>query len=914
VPWNTGLFLKSEMGGLKMIARTISHYKIIDLLGKGGMGVVYKARDNRLDRDIALKFLHKQLTATNEEKQRFIQEAKAAAALNHPNICTIHSIEEYEGQDFISMEYVEGVTLRQKPEVSGSNHTPESAASAARHWSKSRGSGTWNLEPETAIEYSIQIAEALATAHEKGIVHRDIKPENIMVDSKNRIRVMDFGLAKLRGAMNITKSGSTVGTVAYMSPEQIQGRDVDHRSDIFSFGIVLYEMLAGHTPFRAEHEAAMLYSIANEDPQSVSYSVPGISSQLENLIERTLEKDPSDRYQSMEDLLSDLRRLKRKTSKKVAIPASTASTTSTTSLKEQRVDTYTGAVTRSPIFYSAIILLLVITVAASYLLFFLPEKPDTPLLNPDRIFVAAFENRTGDPTLDPIGRLVSDWITQGILHNEFAEVITTTTMLQMIQHAGLVGGGLEDRAKLIELAEATQSGILVSGMFHQVGEDIQLHAQIIDAQKNDVILTLEPVRGPRSEPMKAINDLQQRIMGALAMHVFPGWDIRMFSDPPIYEAYVELMEGNRYFGLDYDRAFEHYRRAIEIDPEMVGPKLRIAVAYGNIGQLSKADSILQSIDRERDRLSSYQRYLLDWYRFSLQGKEEEALAMLLHVESITPMNPSTNYAVGISALYLNRPGKTVETYTNVDFQDYLTEFPEASWRFGILSNAYHLLGNYKKELEAAREAKQYFPTDLNRRADEVSALAALGKVDELHKVIDQSKSIEPSAGDVGSVMLTASLALRAHGNKTEALVIAEQAVQWYNEHDTVNGSGLAEAYYLAERWDEAYVLYEELSAENPDNISYQGGLGTLAARKGNEEVARRIASELQDTDQKYLFGWHTYLRARIHALLGEHAVAVHLIQESFKQGRSFGVYIHHDIDFEPLRDYPPFQDLLKPIG
>ncbi len=890
------------------------------------MGVVYKARDTRLDRTVALKFLPPQLTVTDEDKQRFLQEAKAAVALNHPNICTIHSIEEHEGQDFISMEYVEGVTLRQKPEVSGSAHAPESGGSADGQRSKSRGPGTWNLKPETAIEYSIQIAEALAAAHEKGIVHRDIKPENIMVDSKNRIRVMDFGLAKLRGAMNITKAGSTVGTVAYMSPEQIQGEDVDHRSDMFSFGVVLYEMLAGHTPFRAEHEAAMLYSIVNEDPQPVSSSVPGISSQLENLIERTLEKDPSDRYQSMEDLLSDLRRLKRKTSKKVAVPVNTAltassessessaSTASTASLKEQPVDTYTGAVTRSPIFYSAIILFLVITAAASYLLFFLPEKPDTPVLNPDRIFVAAFENRTGDPTLDPIGRLVSDWITQGILHNEFAEVITTTTMLQMIQHAGLVGGGLEDRAKLIGLAKATQSGILVSGMFHQVGEDIQLHAQIIDAQRDDVILTLEPVRGPRSEPMKAINDMQQKILGALATHFLSGWDLKIRSDPPIYEAYVEFMEGNRFFGLDYDRAFEHYRRAIEIDPEYFPPKLRIAVAYGNIGQRAKADSVLQSIDRERDRLSSYERYWLDHFRFVLQGKCEEELAMLLHLESITPMDPTTNYLVGRSALRLNRPGKTVETYTKVDFQDYLTEFPEASWRFGVLSSAYHLLGDYKKELEAAREGQQYFPNDLFHLANEVSALAALGKVEELHKVIEQSKSIEPSAGSVGSVMFTASLELRAHGNRTEALQIAEQAIRWYEDHDPENKSGFANALYLAERWDEAYVLYEELSAENHDNIFFQGRMGTLAARKGNEEEARRIASELKDTDREYLFGSHTYVRARIHALLGEYAEAVKLIQESFDQGNGFGVYIHRDIDLEPLRDYPPFQELLKPKG
>jgi len=220
-----------------------SHYKIIEKLGEGGMGVVYKAQDNKLDRTVALKFLPSHLTKSDEDKQRFIREAKAAAALNHPHICTIHAVDEYDGSQFIVMEYVDGVTLRQKSEVRDQT-------------SVSSKPGNWNLELGTVVDYALQIAEALSEAHDKGIVHRDIKPENIMVDSKDRIKVMDFGLAKLKGAGNLTKSGSTVGTMAYMSPEQIQGDEIDHRSDIFSFGIVLYEMLTGKTPFRGEHEAA----------------------------------------------------------------------------------------------------------------------------------------------------------------------------------------------------------------------------------------------------------------------------------------------------------------------------------------------------------------------------------------------------------------------------------------------------------------------------------------------------------------------------------------------------------------------------------------------------------------------------------------------------------------------------------
>src|SRR5512140_285831 len=226
-----------------MIGQTISQYRILEKLGEGGMGVVYKAQDTKLDRIVALKFLPHHLTANEAEKARFLQEAKAAATLNHPDVCTIHDSQNAEGHQFIVMEYVEGKTLHDVV--------------------------TSSLKLDAAVSYAIQIAEALDEAHSKGIVHRDIKAENIMVNSKNQIKVMDFGLAKLKGSLKLTRTSSTVGTLAYMAPEQIQGAEADARSDIFSFGVVLYEMLTGHLPFRGEHEAAILYSIVNEDPEAL---------------------------------------------------------------------------------------------------------------------------------------------------------------------------------------------------------------------------------------------------------------------------------------------------------------------------------------------------------------------------------------------------------------------------------------------------------------------------------------------------------------------------------------------------------------------------------------------------------------------------------------------------------------------
>jgi eukaryotic-like serine/threonine-protein kinase len=266
-----------------MVGQTISNYKILEKLGEGGMGVVYKAHDTKLDRTVALKFLPLSITSSDEARERFIREAKTAAALNHPNICTIFAVDEHDGNQFIVMEYIDGVTVRNQLE-------------------------TKNTKLETIINYALQIAEALAEAHEKGIVHRDIKPENIMVDSKNRIKVMDFGLAKIKGSMNLTKSGSTVGTTRYMSPEQIQGGELDARSDIWSFGVVLYEMLTGQSPFHGEYEPALLYQILNESPLPISRYRDDVSEELEQYIIRMLEKEPGTRYDSFSSVIHDLRK------------------------------------------------------------------------------------------------------------------------------------------------------------------------------------------------------------------------------------------------------------------------------------------------------------------------------------------------------------------------------------------------------------------------------------------------------------------------------------------------------------------------------------------------------------------------------------------------------------------------------
>ena len=268
-----------------MIGKTSSHYKILEKLGEGGMGVVYKAEDTKLQRVVALKFLPENLTRDAEAKARLIQEARAAAALNHPNICTIYEIDESEGQVFLALEFIEGETLKKKVNSD-------------------------QLSVTSVIEYALQIASGLQAAHERGVVHRDIKSANVMLTTKGQIKIMDFGLAKLAGSSLLTKEKSTMGTVAYMSPEQARGRKVDPRTDLWSFGVVLYEMLTGQLPFQSDHEQVMIYAIINETPEPISDLRPDTPKELEDIVNKALTKNPDKRYQNVDAMLADLQACK----------------------------------------------------------------------------------------------------------------------------------------------------------------------------------------------------------------------------------------------------------------------------------------------------------------------------------------------------------------------------------------------------------------------------------------------------------------------------------------------------------------------------------------------------------------------------------------------------------------------------
>jgi len=381
-----------------MIGQTVLHYKILEELGRGGMGEVYKAQDTKLDRFVALKFLPSQMTASEDDKARFIQEAKAASAMNHPNVCTIYDIQDNNGQLFIVMEYVEGKTLKDKKD---------------------------SISEKQILEIGIQVSEGLAAAHEKGIVHRDIKPENIMVRKDGIVQIMDFGLAKLRetsGVSRLTKAGATMGTMGYMSPEQVQGLDVDYRTDIFSLGVVLYELFIGEPPFKGIHETAIMYEIVNVDPPPLSTVKKGIDPELDRIILECLEKDKDERCQSAKELAKDLRKVKKSTghrksrvysvnTKSFQTQPSSISESGATTLKDIPIKSFFRSIFYNPKLSWSLILLLTVSIILVLFLFVL-NKPVTKIhevkasiLPPHRI---NFDNGRGSNlTISPNGQFIS---------------------------------------------------------------------------------------------------------------------------------------------------------------------------------------------------------------------------------------------------------------------------------------------------------------------------------------------------------------------------------------------------------------------------------------------------------------------------------------------------------------------------
>jgi tetratricopeptide (TPR) repeat protein len=541
-------------------------------------------------------------------------------------------------------------------------------------------------------------------------------------------------------------------------------------------------------------------------------------------------------------------------------------------------------------------------------------------VNPKRVVVAPFENKTGDPSLDLIGSIAADWITQGV---------SQISVLEVSPQGAPAASGKPDKGKpgsgsgpidLKALSEETGAGTVITGSYYLSGEDLEFQFQITDILNSRLLQGMTGIKGKLRARMETIDVLRRRIMGAMAQLFDYGMTAVAGETPPLYEAYQEYLLGVELFGKDYAEADRHFIRANEIDPGFLWPMFWVAIGNGNQGEYAKADVILRRLDQDRERFTPYGRHLMDWFRADIQGRYEDSLRSVQEVMRLVPWSTTIIYLVGDEALPANRPQVTINTYQTLsrDSKEVFSAQPTGHWYIGNLARAYHMLGQYDKELEEVRGAQKYFRDNLAVKADEVRALAALGKTAEIAIAVEESLTSASETGTAGEVMLEAAAELRAHGMMDGSRAYAQKAVQWYRDKAAGGAArearlnDLAGALYAAELWEEARTIFNKLYTKEPENPDYLGRLGTLAARLGERTEAQRISEKLQAFNRPFLFGSPPFFRARIASILGERDQAISLLREAFAQGLRFNISIHRDLDFEPLWDYAPFKELIKP--
>jgi len=414
----------------------VGHYKIISKIGAGGMGEVYLAEDTKLDRKVALKFLPSHLCQDDASRDRFTREAKAAAKLDHPNIVPVHEVSEFQGRPFFAMAHIEGKSLREVIKEG-------------------------KLTVSEAVNLTMQICEGPNEAHTAGVVHRDIKPGNIIIDRKSKARLLDFGLATVTGEKKLTKTGSTLGTVGYTSPEQVQGEKTDHRSDLFSVGVVLYEMIAGRGPFEDEHEAAIHYNIVNEEPEPMSRYKTGVSGELQQIIDKALVKDPSLRYQHADDMLTDLRRLK------------------------------LGVAAPSKKSFGKILIPAAIVIIALLVLVLRPWKLEISsrqevVAQENKLAIMCFNNLADPGDSLMLGEIATNLLITDLSESEFLNVVSSQYLYDLLKQFGAKGSAIIDRNIASQIARKARARYMLLGKILKSAPYLELISKGVEIDKKVV--------------------------------------------------------------------------------------------------------------------------------------------------------------------------------------------------------------------------------------------------------------------------------------------------------------------------------------------------------------------------------------------------------------------------------------------
>ncbi len=661
------------------------------------MGVVYKAQDTTLGRFVALKFLPHHLSQAEEEKQRFIHEAKAASALEHTNICNIHEIAESDdGQMFIVMAYYEGESLQKKI---------------------ARGP----LSIEETVDIAIQVTEGLARAHEAGIVHRDIKPANIMITERGEVKIVDFGLAKLSGRTKLTKEGTTLGTVAYMSPEQTQGTEVDQRTDIWALGAVLYEMLTGQQPFKGEYEMAVIYSILNEEPESISSLRPDIPPELESIANKCLQKAPGERYQNADELLDDLRRLKGeavigwrpiirslKRSKKAAIPIGIA-------------------------------LLLALFLLLRPLVF-----EEAVVSGPKPIAVISFENQTGDPAYDYLQKAIPNLLITSLEQSSDLRVATWERLYDLLKQIGKEEVEIIDRNVGFELCRREGINTVVLGSFTKLGDVFATDVKVLDAKSKKLLKSASAKgEGIASILNTQINELSREI--SLGVGIAEG-EIKI-EQQPIAEVTTASMEAYNYFirGRDeWERgnvvdARKFLAQAVHHDSSFASAYFYLSLVSNAMSEISARNNELQKAKTFSHRTSDKEKSAIESaYALFIEGNLTKALEIAESAKTKYPNDKRLYNFLGALYGFLGRVPEAIAAQEKAVQLD--PEFGEA---LNSLAYRYMSAGNYEKALEYFERYAAAYPGDANPVDSMGELLFKTGQIDAAAAKFKEVMKLDP---------------------------------------------------------------------------------------------------------------------------------------------------------------------------